>query len=131
MTQAPHYCRPDRSAGLQNPRIADCQLNPEIRTKRVDVRRIVVKREQHDAGSIDFRNSRHDSSALCWNSPDLRPNSTAVVCAMPASNALKRSIRNMRNWCSFGKPSSGTALKPDAPRSAGALGRRTHAKSPK
>jgi hypothetical protein len=29
----------------------------------VDMRRIVVKWEQHDAGSVNFRNGRHDFRA--------------------------------------------------------------------
>jgi hypothetical protein len=59
---APHCCRCDGSAGLQNPRIADRQFSAEIRTKRGNVRRVVIKREHHDPGAVDFRYGRHDYS---------------------------------------------------------------------
>jgi len=60
LAQAPHCCRCDSSSSFENACIADRHFGAEIGPKRVDVRGIVVKREHHDAGSVDFRNGRHE-----------------------------------------------------------------------
>ncbi len=85
--------RPDRSAGFEHPRIADCQLDPEIRTKGMDVRRIVVEREQHDAGSVNFCNGGHKPRASYLPAPAADSSFAGVLVLEALEEELGRALR--------------------------------------
>src|SRR5437762_943841 len=75
LPHAPQHCWPDRPTGFEDPRIADRQLHAEVRAKCMDVRRIVIKWEHHDANAIDLRDGRHTPYCTsCTMSPSgVRP----------------------------------------------------------